>query len=323
MNYKLKRMVSRYIPKAIVKPVLNTARLVRALCVGKPNNFAHLRELHDMWLKLNRCQKNLEDSMRLKYQALHPERGQKNAFRNREFRIYSQNGEDGILLYLFSKIGSRDRRFIEFGAGGKTSNTENLIRNFGWNGLLIDCDKTEIERLGHYYCNLPMVGAGRVKTVHARLTAENVNEVFLTNDMKGEIDLLSIDVDGNDFWIWKAIDVIQPRVAVVEYNASLGPHQSLTITYNPTHSKTDFHPLGWYHGASLTALTKLAKDKGYTLIACESSGVNAFFVRKDLSQGAFSEQSVSQAYYEDMRRSVFASQQEQYNQIKQYDFSEV
>jgi hypothetical protein len=141
--------------------------------------------------------------------------------------------------------------------------------------------------------------------------------------MKGEIDLLSIDVDGNDFWIWKAIEVIQPRVVVIEYNASLGSHKSLAIKYNPTHSKLNYHPLGWYHGASLTALTKLAKDKGYALIACESSGVNAFFVRKDISRGVFLEQSSLQAYYEDTRRAVFAPQEEQYGQIKRYDFLEV
>lgn len=323
MNYRLKKMMSRYIPKTVVKPILNTQRLVRALCGGNTSNFAHLQELHDMWLKLDKCEKNLENSVRLMYQALYAGRGRKEAFRDREFKIYSQNGEDGILLYLFSKIGSRDGRFIEFGAGGKTSNTENLIRNFGWNGLLIDCDKTEIVRLQRYYDSLPMVGVGRVKTIHAWLTVENINQLLLANGMKGEIDLLSIDIDGNDFWIWKAVEVVQPRVVVIEYNASLGPHKSLTIKYNPTHSKLDFHPLGWYHGASLTALTKLAKVKGYILVACESSGVNAFFVREDLARGVFSEQSPSQAYYEDIRRVAFASQEEQYDQIKKYDFLDV
>jgi hypothetical protein len=296
---------------------------MRALYSGNTSNFAHLQELHDMRLRLDKCEKNLENSVRLMYQTLYAEGRQKEAFRDREFRVYSQNGEDGILLYLFSKIGIQDRRFIEFGAGGKTSNTENLIRNFGWNGLLIDGDKTEIVRLQRYYDSLPTVGVERVKTIHAWLTMENINQLFLANGMKGEIDLLSIDIDGNDFWIWKTIAAVQPRVVVVEYNASLGPHKSLTIKYNPSHSKMDFHPLGWYHGASLTALTELAKAKGYILVACESSGVNAFFVRKDIARGVFSEQSPSQAYYEDVRRVVFASQEEQYDQIKKYDFSDV
>ena len=129
MNYKLKKMVSRYIPKTVIKPVLNSARLMRALYRGNTSNFAHLQELHDMWLKLDKCEKNLENSVRLMYQTLYAERGQKETFRNREFRVYSQNGEDGILLYLFSKIGIQYRQFIEFGAGGKSSNTENLIRD--------------------------------------------------------------------------------------------------------------------------------------------------------------------------------------------------
>lgn len=323
MNYKAKKALRLFIPKFVLMPVVNIIRLLKALLTDGTNNFSHLDELHELWLKVKKYEKNQENLLRQMYQDVASGMSQKETFRSREMSIYSQNGEDGILLYIFSMIGSVNRQFVEFGAGGKTSNTENLIRNFGWRGLLIDGDNSEIERIQRYYNKLPMVGNGKVRAVQAWITVDNINQLFRDNGVKGEIDLLSIDIDGNDYWIWKAIDVIQPRVVVIEYNASLGPDRALTIEYNPTHSKLDYHPLGWYHGASLSALSKLAKKKNYILVACESSGVNAFFVRSDLAQGIFSEQSASEAYYSDIRRDELASQMEQYNQIKHYNFVEV
>ena len=129
-----------------------------------------------------------------------------------------------------------------------------------------------------------------------------------------------VDIDGNDYWVWKAITAIEPRVVVIEYNASLGYDKSLTIKYNPNFDRHKKHPSGWYHGASLAALTKLANSKGYILVGCESNGLNAFFVRKEIAQGKLFEVSIQEAYYVHARRSKIESTLEQFKRIKHLDF---
>ncbi len=178
--------------------------------------------------------------------------------------IHSQNGEDGILLFVFSVVGTTDRRFVEFGMGdGRVCNTANLTRNWGWGGLLLDAD----HRLTESGAGGPMMNGSvwmQDSSESATLvTADNINPVFREEGLGGSIDLLSIDIDGNDYWVWKSLDVLLPRVVVIEYNASFGPERSVTIPYDPRFDRYEVDVSGIYHGASLTALTRLGREKGY------------------------------------------------------------
>ncbi|MEK7439161.1 MAG: hypothetical protein AABZ78_00055 [Chloroflexota bacterium] len=234
----------------------------------------------------------------------------KDAINAHGFKCFSQNNEDGILLYVFSKIGATNRQFVEFGIqDGRQCNTANLSLNFGWHGLLMDADAEGIESARRFYADMIGAGARAIRFRQCFVTLENINTVLSESGMAGEIDLLSIDIDGNDYWVWKAITAISPRVVVIEYNASLGAEKSVTIPYN-----ADFMPdeNSLCRGASLQALTKLAHEKGYVLIGCEANGVNAFFVRRDVAQGKFAEISVTDAYFPHARlimRGLSAEQQ--------------
>ena len=237
--------------------------------------------------------------------------------------MYSQNGEDGILLYIFSKIGVTNRTFVEFGVGeGKQCNTANLCLNLGWHGLMMDSSRPNVNLALRYYRHLGKREAD-VKILHCNVTAENINATLLQSGIYGDIDLLSIDIDGNDYWVWKAIDVITPRVVVIEYNPLLGYAQSMAVKYDPSLDRFGAHPSGMYHGASLAAMETLASTKGYALVGCDSSGVNAFFVRRDLARGRISAVSSEDAYYPSARSSSKLSLDEQLNLAATLDFINV
>jgi hypothetical protein len=180
-------------------------------------------------------------------------------------RVYSQGGEDGVLLRLFERIGTRDRFFVEFGAwdGVHLSNTANLRLHHGWSGLLMEgSDRADGERVKR-----------------ERVDAENVEALFRRYDVPREFDLLSIDIDGNDYWVWKALESFRPRVVVVEYNVFFRPEMARTIAYDPRH-EWDKERFGTYHGASLAAFEKLGREKGYALVYTEPYFPNAIFVRR-------------------------------------------
>jgi hypothetical protein len=201
-----------------------------------------------------------------------------------EARAFSQNGEDGIIAHLFSLIGTTDRRFVEIGVeSGRECNTANLALNFGWSGTMIDRDPAGVAAARELYGAHPRT-AGTVKIVHSHVTRETVDALLVEVAGEGEIDLLSIDIDGNDLWVWEAVRSVSPRIVVIEYNASFGPERSVSVPYDPDFDRWAHHPSGYYHGASLAALTRLAGRKGYALAGCDSNGVNAFFVRADCSE---------------------------------------
>ena len=180
--------------------------------------------------------------------------------RSHERQVYSQGGEDGVIARIFECIGTRNRYFVEFGAwdGQHWSNTANLRMHEGWDGLLIDRD-----------------GARRNEALvkpHS-ITRENVNEVFARYDVPHDLDLLSMDIDGNEYWVWQAL-TYRPRVVVIEYNMGFALDVAKTIAYRADHEWDD----SGYHGASLAALRKLGRSKGYSLIYTDSWVPNAFFV---------------------------------------------
>lgn len=241
-----------------------------------------------------------------------------------EFKVFSQHGEDGILLHIFSKIQPKTFRFVEFGTEqGMECNTANLSINFGWSGLLMDGSSENVNIARRYYQRKLRQKSGNVRIEQCFVTAENINESLSKNSATGEIDLLCIDIDGNDYWVWKAISAVSPRVVVIEYNASLGAEKSLTIPYAPCFERYKAHASGFYHGASLSALAKLAESKGYVLVGCDSAGIDAFFVRKDVAAGKMVPVSVEDAFFPHAKRTQKLTVVEQFSRISKMDFVEV
>jgi len=220
------------------------------------------------------------------------------AINDHELQVYSQHGEDGILQFLFSEIGATNRTFVEFGMGdGRECNTAYLSLHQGWHGLLMDGCAERAAAAVAYYRRMLGPNQDRVKIAHAWVTAENINDTIRNQGISGEIDLLSIDVDGIDYWIWKALDAVNPRVVVIEYSAVTGPARAVTIPNDPRFSRWERHESGLYAGASLAALAKLGEAKGYRLVGCNAHGVNAFFVRNDLGAGTLPAVEPAVAYY--------------------------
>jgi hypothetical protein len=238
-----------------------------------------------------------------------------------EARVYSQNGEDGIIAWLFSQIGVANRTFVEFGIGdGSECNTANLSITFGWRGLLMEADPHQAERARRFYASRPTAPDVRITT--ARVASETIDDLLRRNGIEGEIDLLSLDIDGNDYWVWQAITAIDPRLVVIEYNASFGPNRSVTVPYREDFDRYREHVSGFYHGASLTALTKLGAQKGYVLVGCDSRGSNAFFVQRDSAAGKVEAVEPRGAYFPVWERAHLTPEQ-QFAQISHLEFVEV
>lgn len=192
-----------------------------------------------------------------------------------EFKIFSQWGDDGIIQYLTRKIPDINKRFIEFGVENyKESNTRFLLINNNWTGLVMDGDFQNIKSIE----NDAIYWKYDLKAKHAFVTAENVNELILEENIDGEIGLLHIDIDGNDYWIWDALTIVQPQIVVIEYNSLFGSEKSISIPYSPDFVRRKAHFSGLYAGASISALHQLASSRGYFFVGCNSAGNNAYFI---------------------------------------------
>lgn len=202
------------------------------------------------------------------------------------FRKYSQFEEDGILLYIFSLIEPVNRTCVEVCAGnGRECNTANLIINHGWWGHLFDGSEQEVNRGRAFYAQNKNTFQYPPRYTHAWITAENINDLISQSGVSGRIDLLSLDIDGMDYWVWKAISVIDPQVVVCETHNCIPPEKALTVPY-----KADFAfetPL--FRGASLAAMCKLGREKGYRLIGTHRYGFNAFFMKNGVGEAFFPE----------------------------------
>lgn len=198
-----------------------------------------------------------------------------------EFKVFSQHREDGIIQYLLRFVPIENKSFIEFGVGDyRESNTRFLLVNNNWKGLVIDSEKKFISRLKTY----DFYWQYDITAIQAFINRENINELFVKNGFQGDIGLLSIDIDGNDYWVWDAITVIQPRIVICEYNSVFGKNHAVTIPYDQNFNRSKAHYSNLYYGCSLKALCILAEKKGYVFVGAETSGTNAFFVRKDVAQ---------------------------------------
>jgi hypothetical protein len=196
-----------------------------------------------------------------------------------EFRVFSQWGEDGIIQYLISRVAIGRPAFVEFGVEDyRESNTRFLLQNDHWEGLIIDGGTAHLDFLAEGDLRWRYTIEGR----SAFLTRDNVNQVIRAGGMVGDIGLLSVDVDGNDYWILEALDVVSPRILIVEYNSLFGGEAAVTVPYRPDFERRAAHWSSVYYGASLAAIDDLAAAKGFRLVGCNRAGVNAFFVRTDV-----------------------------------------
>lgn len=196
------------------------------------------------------------------------------------FQLFSQFEEDGLLLYLIALLESPNRSFLEFGSDdGINSNTANLHFHHDYTGVYLDGNSKAIDRGTYFYKNHgnPKVAAPIFR--ETMITAENINELITSSGLKGEIGLLSIDIDGNDYWVWKAIECISPQIVIIETHNEFGLND-IVVPYDPNYFYPGKHPD--YHGASPVAMTKLAAHKGYRLVGSNELGFNFIYLRDDL-----------------------------------------
>lgn len=197
------------------------------------------------------------------------------------YSVYSQNDEDGILAEIFRRIGATNRRFIEFGVGnGMQCNTTHLLMQ-GWSGGWMEIDPDALTSLRSTFRR--ELSEQRLRCLSEKVTVANIESLLVQLDCPATLDLLSIDIDGNDYWVWQAIRTIRPRVVVIEYNAAFGPDLDWAMAYDPDWKWDGTRK----QGASLAALARLGREKGYHLIGCSMYGVNAFFVEASLAATAF------------------------------------
>ena len=201
------------------------------------------------------------------------------------FDIFTDQGEDGIIYYLLQSIEEAPAFFVDIGAGDCiNSNCACLAVHFGWNGVFIDRNEQQLSIGKHFYQNR----YGEIAFVRAEISPENVNELLVSAGVPNEIGLLSVDIDGNDYWIWKAIDCTRPRIVVIEAKVEFG-YRNIVVPYGKTNHHSE-HKM--YNGASVAALQHLGMKKGYKLVGANKPGYNLFFVREEENLAAVDTASV-------------------------------
>lgn len=217
----------------------------------------------------------------------------KSDLKSNEFQVFSQWGEDGIIQFLIRNIDIKRKIFVEFGVENYTeSNTRFLLINNNWSGLVMDGSLENI----NYIKQDPIYWQHNLKAVQAFIDKDNVNNLLLENGIEGEIGILSIDIDGNDYWVWDAIDVISPAIVIIEYNSRFGKDKAITIPYDLSFVRSEAHYSMLYAGASLKAVYNLGKTKGYSFVGSNRVGNNAFFVRSDLKPSNIRELTLEEGY---------------------------
>ena len=197
-----------------------------------------------------------------------------------EFKIFSQFGDDGIIQFLINKIelDHRYHNFIEFGVENyNEANTKFLLLNNNWSGLIIDSSKDNIDQIK----NSNFFWKFNIEAKNNFITRENINNIIKDSKLdKEHIGILSIDIDGNDYWVWEKINVIDPIIVIIEYNSSFGFFNKVSIPYDENFSRTKAHHSNLYWGASIEALKFLANKKGYKFFSTNSAGNNAYFIKE-------------------------------------------
>lgn len=196
-----------------------------------------------------------------------------------EFKVFSQWGEDGILQHLIDAVDVENRTFIEFGVEDFfESNCRYLLMSSGWKGFVIDGSRRNVERLrgSYFYWRYPL------ESRCAFVTKENVSSLLEESNFGKRLGVLSVDVDGVDWYILKELVQWQASIVVVEYNAMFGADRAVTVPYDERFIRSRAHWSNLYYGASLRAFSTLLNGRGYALVGVNSTGSNAFFIRRDL-----------------------------------------
>jgi len=251
--------------------------------------------------RIKRIQQLLEDSYQIQAdQALaqllaSPKYQDRKRLNRHEYKVFSQTGEDGAIAEIFRRIGTTNRIFAECAPGDGVENNTHYLLVLGWKGLWVEASPKHARRIRESFAQRIKDGALTLR--QELVTVENIESLLDAASLPAELDLLSIDLDGNDYWIWKAVRHYRPRVVVIEYNAIFPPGCSWVVPYA---ANTSWDQAANY-GASLTSLELLGAEKGYKLVGCTLAGNNAFFVREDLAGDLFCDPFTAGNHYEPPR----------------------
>lgn len=214
-------------------------------------------------------------------------------------KVYSQNDEDGIIAEIFRRIGPQNRTFFEFGVEDGIECNTHLLLHAGWKGAWAEANHDHAQSVRNRFKSA--IDCGQLVLIERLVLKENINQVIQDLALPEDVDLISIDIDFNDYWVFQALEKVRPRVIVVEYNGKFPPPLRRVVPYNPDRvwDGTD------YHGCSLQSLADLAAAKGYNLVGCNITGVNAFFVRTELCQDRFPIHATPDNLYQPPRYELF------------------
>jgi hypothetical protein len=210
-----------------------------------------------------------------------------------EFRVFSQWGDDGIIEWLVSQVNVPNTHFVEFGVENfHEANCHFLLVNRNWKGLVLDGNQKHMSdlRSERIYWMFDLTAKA------AFVTAENIDTLITDAGFSGPLGILSIDIDGNDYWIWKSIRSVDPAIIICEYNPILGDRYPISVPYNPGFTRFGAHHSGLYFGCSIEAIRQLAVTRGYTFVGTNSNGINAFFVRNDLAAPVLAKLETARAF---------------------------
>ena len=220
-----------------------------------------------------------------------------------EFKVFSQYEDDGIIQFLIKKtsITDQEKKFIEFGVQNyEECNTKFLLINNYWEGLAIEGNENHVKKI----LKKDIAWKYNLKVVNSWITTSNVNKIFKENNFYENIGLLSIDIDGNDYWIWNSISIINPVIVVIEWNSVFGFKKEITTPYDDNFDRFRYHHSGICWGSSISALKRLGNQKGYIMVGSNSAGNNLYFVRTDRAAGLkdlTNEESYIKAIFSDSR----------------------
>ena len=239
------------------------------------------RRLDDLQMAVGRIERHL--SLSQTYAS--------DQFQRHEFKVFSQWGEDGLIQYLIHALPVTVPVFVEFGVHDyKESNTRFLLQHDNWSGLVMDASQENIDTI----MRDPVYFRHNLRAIHAFIDRENINDLLRQNGITGDIALLSIDIDGNDYWVWEAVDCVSPRIVICEYDSYLGPTgrwQHHTIPSSIAGRRTTLFCMAVH--LSQHSITWPGRKHGGP--GSNSAGNNAFFVRKDL-QGNIPAMTPREAY---------------------------
>jgi len=255
-----------------------------------------LRDIRDALRATSKIQNTIAIESFFKHELAHnPRYRDPRNLNHHEAQVFSQNGEDGIVAEIFRRIGTKDRIFVEVGVGDGLENNTAYLLTQGWRGYWIEGDKDFVRMIrSHFHGPL---GEGALTLLNALVDAENVESLLVELGVPKQFDLLSLDIDRNTYHVWKALRRFQPRVAVIEYNATFTPDVEWVANYAPLRQWNQSS----YFGASLKSYERLAEELGYALVGCDLTGTNAFFVRTTEKLDLFSVPFTAEHHYEPPR----------------------